>query len=842
MNKELAAQINTNEERAGWAADFRQRCLEMSQSLGDDAMSSQRPDDAIAHYSAALSLNPALPQRTLVKRSQAYIMKGLWEDALNDTNQLDVLTQDLQTIELDPLSPWNHESVLGEWAKAKLTAQDGSWKNTLSYASNFKVPRLTVIKALFERLEAVRRIRDETECFHEMMRELEQEIESKEAKQILSDFLDPRNRLRFKLSPRFLFDFKSRSCKKLEDLGDIAVTAKQYERAASLYSDALGLDPPSPQALFLKRSKAHAAGGKWEHAINDADEATTLDPMSLANQEQKYMALRGSGRYQDALYAFETLLVKLSESPDADTREHYLRYKNTRTVIRKTIQDAIRDLPRVLIDTASGRLCTRPEQASAFEVSPTCMELVSSMTTNIDYRPYQSRNYEPLYEKVIRVPVYDLEVFPTHEKLQKFCKVARDAGFHWAWSDTCCIDKADHFVLQEALVSMFSWYRGASLTIVFLLGVSPPSEHGDLVNSIWNSRIWTFQEYHASKVVRFYNDDWTLYRNLDAPNHKMSPEIVSEMEEATGVSTDALTALQPGLDNIREKLCLASQRETTVPEDAAYALFGIFSVSVTCRLCSGDTSILAWTGRSGSFNSCLPSELTVFGELPTTHIPHTISTAEMETMTTGLRASSPSMPQLMKLYDELLKLSAPLFSGKRMRLPCIAFRLGHVSATLVASERVFYVKTAAFGRIEIRTTENISRLDSLILVHPWIDFLLDRRLVEDIGDADDQSFPSDLESSSSVLDPADAACPALSDTVPFGSASPFISTDTGVEAEAMQLLARLRQPFSALLLAPTRRNMAEYKRVATDCIIRVQIREDVPVSKLVANVRMLDVL
>ncbi|KAN0101121.1 hypothetical protein V8E55_001105 [Tylopilus felleus] len=56
------------------------------------------------------------------------------------------------------------------------------------------------------------------------------------------------------------------------------------------------------------------------------------------------------------------------------------------------------------------------------------------------------------------------------------------------------------------------------------------------MRSIWNSRAWTFQEYHASKVVRFYAKDWTLYMNLDIPNHKESPEIISEMKEATRVS------------------------------------------------------------------------------------------------------------------------------------------------------------------------------------------------------------------------------------------------------------------------------------------------------------------
>ena len=131
-----------------------------------------------------------------------------------------------------------------------------------------------------------------------------------------------------------------------------------------------------------------------------------------------------------------------------------------------------------------------------------------------------------------------IEESPTHDKLKTFCKIVRDDGLNWAWSDTCCINQEDPTVLQEALVSMFKWYEGSALTVVYLRDV--PLRR--LVDSIWNSRAWTLQEYHASKVVRFYNKDWTLYKNLRIANHNDSPEIIAEMEEATGVSASALMA------------------------------------------------------------------------------------------------------------------------------------------------------------------------------------------------------------------------------------------------------------------------------------------------------------
>jgi len=96
-----------------------------------------------------------------------------------------------------------------------------------------------------------------------------------------------------------------------------------------------------------------------------------------------------------------------------------------------------------------------------------------------------------LFEQVIHIVVYKLNESLTHNKLQMFCKILWDSGFHWAWSNTCCINKGDHFMLQEALVSMFKWYEGSTMTIILLHGIHPPSKGGDLIKSIWNTWAWT---------------------------------------------------------------------------------------------------------------------------------------------------------------------------------------------------------------------------------------------------------------------------------------------------------------------------------------------------------------
>ena len=501
------------------------------------------------------------------------------------------------------------------------------------------------------------------------------------------------------------------------------------------------------------------------------------------------------------------------------------------------------------------------------------------MTTRIDYvrvkrevRQYfryvmlshKWEENEPLFQQMIHIAVYDLEKSPTHDKLRTFCKIVRDARFNWAWSDTCCIDKSNHFVLQEALVAMFKWYQRSAMMIVFLRGVRP-SQRGALMRSIWNTRTWTLQEYVAAKVIHFYTEDWTLYLDLELPNHKESQEVISEMEQATGVPAQQLMELRPGLTSIREKLRLASTRHTTLVEDAAYSLLGIFSVAgipaiygegdgALGRLLahvltgSGDVSILAWTGESGSFNSCLPANISVFNGPSTSHLPQPIQDAEVERIITASRTSSFDLEVALSLFDRLNELPAPWFAASRMKLPCIAFRLPPLSLHRLRSGRVYYrADTLAFGTVKIKAKHDLSRIDSLYLVHPWLDALLERigksgeMVGEDVAPppsphTDDEEIP-DEEIDDDFSSLAELASPS-SRPVPMRMAS------MDKETRARRLVAHLRQPFGALLvtLASTGRRAVDYRRVAADNLITVQFQESVSLADILGNVRTLDVL
>lgn len=116
-------------------------------------------------------------------------------------------------------------------------------------------------------------------------------------------------------------------------------------------------------------------------------------------------------------------------------------------------------MPRVLIDTTTGRLLDKAQQALAFEELPIHSEFVSSMTTRLDLArirgevqgyyvtPSHKREHIPSFlQKVETNSVYELEAPPENSKLHMFCTIVRSLA---EWSDTFCVGKTNNVVLQK---------------------------------------------------------------------------------------------------------------------------------------------------------------------------------------------------------------------------------------------------------------------------------------------------------------------------------------------------------------------------------------------------------
>ncbi|KAI1264131.1 hypothetical protein F5Y18DRAFT_85247 [Xylariaceae sp. FL1019] len=169
-----------------------------------------------------------------------------------------------------------------------------------------------------------------------------------------------------------------------------------------------------------------------------------------------------------------------------------------------------------------------------------------------------------------------------------FCRdMAREAGLQYFWVDTCCINRADHSELSEAIVSMFQWYANSERCFVYLSDVSAPRHMQSQAVSIWESsfcesrwltRGWTLQELLAPKSVNFYSRENELLGNKNT--------LAECIHRATGIPQEALRGAHLPSFSVKERLQWAERRNTRKIEDKAYCLLGIFGVYMW--LCYGE--------------------------------------------------------------------------------------------------------------------------------------------------------------------------------------------------------------------------------------------------------------
>ncbi|KAI9457924.1 hypothetical protein HD554DRAFT_2331179 [Boletus coccyginus] len=725
------------------------------------------------------------------------VLERMGDEASNTGNPDEVAAAYSTALSLGPTTP---NAVLMKWTSIMLIR--GSAVEASSAATKFKVPRFVVYRIICDILEQHGRLTEAVECFLQMQNELQEDAGVGNERE------------------EWKFDFRRRCAKKLEKLGDGARDSKKHDEAIGYYSNVLSLDPANNDIL-LKQST----------------EDIELDSSSHTGYERRHAALHGLGLHREAFEAFRVILSRMEQSPDPHTRKDFdwlwtelrNRYIDATATIQEVVEETVRHMPRVLIDTTTGRLYDKAQQAAAFEELLIYNELRSSMTIRLDharirreveafYRyvmlSHRWQPHEPTFQMVENSSIYGLPTSPGNNKVQKFCELVRSLDFQWAWSDTCCVNQQDKGVQQESVVAMFRWYRGSSLTIIHLLGVlSESQEIGHLWRSIWNTRGWTYQEYIASKVVQFYTEDWKPYLGLDIFNHKESPLILSEMEQVMNFATQELATLDPGLDRVREKLYLASRRRTTREEDIAYSLFGIFKVPIPVIYGEGNQAVgrlleyiltrsdnvtpLAWTGKScGSHHTYLPADLTVYNEIVPPHVPRPMETAEMDGMVMTLSSSLPDHSLAVALYERLVNLPPLSLDAGRLRLPGIVFPLADLvppsESDSNVGPRVYRVTSPMLGDVEIKTSDNLSGMPGLLLINPWISPLLDQ----------------DYSCGAALFD--DATC-------------------------ALRLAVQLMQPFGALLLAPLSR--VQYRRVATDSLIMVRVREETSLTDLMGGIR-----
>lgn len=167
-------------------------------------------------------------------------------------------------------------------------------------------------------------------------------------------------------------------------------------------------------------------------------------------------------------------------------------------------------------------------------------------------------------------------------KLKSYCNLAAEDGWEYAWMDTCCIDKTNPADTQEAINAMFRWYHDAGICYAHLDGVNSKDlahNHEKFRNARWFERGWTLQELLAPLDLMFVDQYW---KRLGTKG-----EWIEDVAAACRMSVDDVTNFDRC--SLAAKLSWASHRKTTLKEDEAYCLLGLFGISMP--LCYGEDQL-----------------------------------------------------------------------------------------------------------------------------------------------------------------------------------------------------------------------------------------------------------
>jgi Heterokaryon incompatibility protein (HET) len=169
------------------------------------------------------------------------------------------------------------------------------------------------------------------------------------------------------------------------------------------------------------------------------------------------------------------------------------------------------------------------------------------------------------------------------EKIDFCARQAAADGLEYFWIDTCCIDKNNAVELSAAINSMFRWYHKATRCYVYLSDVWTRGEGQDgqsndtwepaFRQSRWFTRGWTLQELVAPAHVEFFSS------KSERIGTKLSLEGL--IHDVTGIARKALRGDPLSDFSIDERMAWAERRNTTLEEDKAYCLLGIFDVSMS---------------------------------------------------------------------------------------------------------------------------------------------------------------------------------------------------------------------------------------------------------------------
>ncbi|EXJ92796.1 hypothetical protein A1O3_01349 [Capronia epimyces CBS 606.96] len=244
---------------------------------------------------------------------------------------------------------------------------------------------------------------------------------------------------------------------------------------------------------------------------------------------------------------------------------------------------------------------------------------------------------EITFDKIEHARLEDNDVeSPVKLKVKGACAKAQEHKIQWLWIDSICINKANSVEDQKAITSMFTWYRRASVCYTYLSDVVVPATKAKAVYDVgrgpcpcpfwraedpskpseWFERGWCLQELLAPNQMEFYDRNWT----------KMGTR--AELAEAIAAITRIKPEYLTGEEDFRKasiaaKMSWMAGRKTSVHEDMAYSMVGIFDITSMATGVSDGMKAFFRLQKEIINTSVLADETIFAWKAPASGLPHT---------------------------------------------------------------------------------------------------------------------------------------------------------------------------------------------------------------------------
>ncbi|KAI3396474.1 hypothetical protein diail_12094 [Diaporthe ilicicola] len=161
--------------------------------------------------------------------------------------------------------------------------------------------------------------------------------------------------------------------------------------------------------------------------------------------------------------------------------------------------------------------------------------------------------------------------------IQRACDQARAAGSEWLWNDAACVDKRSSAAVSEAVNSLAQIYRDCEFSMIYLDDLNQSAVDDTLVEKLaecrWTRNVWAIPQIVFSGTSYFYSSGWIRIGDKAS----LLPHLSSIMgiDQAVLETSDCLEDY-----SIARRMSWASGMSFSRKEDVAYALLGLFDVSM----------------------------------------------------------------------------------------------------------------------------------------------------------------------------------------------------------------------------------------------------------------------